>query len=216
MGSIFNVFEYLLDFVIPLKERAARTKERSIEDIPLVPTPHDLLKVRITTLTDYREPAVQDLIRSLKYDGSDHAASLAASLLADYLQEEISSQRSFSARKILIVPVPLHSDRAKERGFNQIGLVLERLPTEFRDGTVSTLAPEMLSRTRATKPQTRLHRSERLHNVEGAFELMGDDADTTHVFLIDDVTTTGATLKHAAKPLKDAGATVTLLALARA
>src|SRR4051812_41070808 len=98
--------ESLIDAVVPLKERSARTKARHAEDIPLSPTAHDLLGVRITTLMDYRMPEVQDLIRALKYDRSKDAARLAAELLADYLREEIASEKTFFTREILIVPVP--------------------------------------------------------------------------------------------------------------
>ena len=216
-AAALTSLERVLDSIVPLRARSARTKSRRLEDIPLCPTPHDLLGVRITTLMDYRNPAVQDLIQSLKYDGSGHAAQLAASLLADFLQEEIVTQSTFSARKIFIVPIPLHKSRARERGFNQIGLVLDRLPKEFRNGTTATLAPEILMRSRKTKQQTRLHRAERLSNVKGAFSAAeGVAFRGAHIFLIDDVTTTGATLAHASAPLRKAGATVSLLALARA
>jgi predicted amidophosphoribosyltransferase len=91
------------------------------------------------------------------------------------------------------------------------------LPQELRDGTAARLAAEVLMRARATKPQTRLPRSARLSNVAGAFELSpGADIKGTRIFLIDDVTTTGATLVNAAHPLRRAGADVTPLALARA
>lgn len=209
--------ESALDAILPLHERTARTKERTVRDIPLTPTVHDLLGVNITTLTDYQNAAVQDLVRALKYDRSAHAARLGAQLLADYLSEEIASHRAFSQRKILIVPVPLHASRARERGFNQIELVLKALPREFQDGTRSLLAPSALTRTRNTQPQTRLPRSERLSNVAGAFVAPNAAlVQKTHIFLIDDVTTTGATLANAATPLRRAGADVTLLALARA
>ncbi|OGG79419.1 hypothetical protein A3A39_00475 [Candidatus Kaiserbacteria bacterium RIFCSPLOWO2_01_FULL_54_13] len=211
------VLESILDAILPLRARTSRTRERGLEDIPLTPSPHDLLGVRITTLMEYQNPAVEDLIRSLKYDGSGHAAKLAASVLADYLREEIASSRIFSARKILLVPVPLHKSRARERGWNQIELVLRALPAEYRDGTIATLAAHALARTRATKPQTRLSRSERLSNVTGAFAMPDNSlVRDAHVLLVDDVTTTGATLTNAAMPLRRAGAKVTLLALARA
>lgn len=211
------VIEVIFDTVLPLRERSARTKSRTAEEIPLAPTIHELLKTQITTLMDYRRSEVQDLIRSLKYDGSGYAAQLAAQLLADFLREEISSHRSFSQKKILIVPVPLHSSRARERGFNQIELVLKSLPEEFRNGSLSTLMPGALLRIRETAQQTHLHRSERLSNVAGAFAVFEEAfVNKTHVFLIDDVTTTGATLVNAATPLRHAGAEVTLLALARA
>ena len=212
-----TTFDAILDAILPLKARTARTKDRTLADIPLTPQTHDLLGVRITTLMDYRGPAVEDLIRSLKYDGSGHAARLAASVLTDYLREEIASSRTFSARKVLIVPVPLHKARSRERGWNQIELVLRALPEEFRGGELATLAPEVLARMRATKPQTRLPRSERLSNVAGAFVCTNESlVRDANILLIDDVTTTGATLANAATPLRRAGANVTLLALARA
>lgn len=217
MASWKDILNSIVDLILPRRERRMRTETRSLEDIPLTPQSHDLLGVRITTLMDYRSGAVEDLIRTLKYDGSRHAAKLAALLLADFLREEIASSRTFSTRKILIVPVPLHKSRARERGWNQIELVLKVLPEEFRDGTLATLAPRALARTRQTKPQTRLHRSERLSNVAGAFSCPdAANVEKTHIFLIDDVTTTGATLANAANPLRRAGAHVTLLALARA
>ncbi len=215
--SIQSVLESILDAVLPLRARSARTKERTLEDIPLSPEPHDLLGVRITTLMDYRNQAAGDLVQALKYDKSTHAAKLAAAVLADYLREELSSSHTFSARKTLLIPIPLHKNRSRERGFNQIELVLNALPSEFRDGTSATLATDVLVRMRETKPQTRLPRSERLSNVAGAFALADDQTvSDAHIFIIDDVTTTGATLANAATPLKRAGAKVTLLALARA
>ena len=166
---------------------------------------------------DYREQAVRDLIQSLKYDGSRHAAMLAAGILADYLREEIASERTFSTRKVLIIPVPLHASRSRERGFNQIGIVLDALSPEFSKGPFSYVEAGALARARATKPQTHLPRSERLSNVAGAFKCLDSSlVEKSNIFLIDDVTTTGATLVNAATPLRRAGAKVTLIALARA
>lgn len=207
----------MLDAVLPPRERTMRTKRLSLEKIPLAPTSHALLGTTITTLMNYQRQEAEDLVQSLKYDGGTRAAQLCAEALAEYLTEELSSEKLFSQRKILLVPVPLHASRSRERGFNQIALVLQSLPQEFRDGTKARLAPDVLLRVRATQPQTRLPRSERLSNVAGAFAVA--DAGVvagTHVYLIDDVATTGATLANAATPLRRAGATVTLLALARA
>ncbi len=224
IGSMYKVValiryacETVIDTILPLRQRSARTRVRTLGEIPLSPTVHDLLGTHITTLMEYHNPAVEDLVRSLKYDGSQHAAFLGAQILADYLREEIASHRSFSQRRILIAPVPLHASRVRERGFNQVELVLKALSKEFFQETHSTFAPQALTRTRETRPQTHLSRSERLSNVAGAFvapnaSLVGK----AHVFLIDDVTTTGATLVNAGTALRRAGAHVTLIALARA
>jgi ComF family protein len=166
---------------------------------------------------DYKERAVQDLVQSLKYDGGGKAAHILASVVGEYLMEEIAGDKTFSTKKILLIPLPLHASRARERGYNQIETVLARLPREFRDGTHAELSNDVLMRTRATEPQTRLHRSERLSNVAGAFSLRKNvDLRGVRIYLIDDVTTTGATLVNAATPLRRAGASVNLIALARA
>lgn len=214
---IIELLQTIFDTILPRRERRVRTELRSLEDIPISLASHHLLGVQITTLMDYRNPAVEDLVRSLKYDGSARAGKLAAAVLADYLREEIASSRIFSARKTLIVPVPLHIARAHERGWNQVAIVLHALPAEFRDGTIANLAPKCLTRTRSTKPQTCLPRTDRLSNVAGAFTCTDESfVRNANILLIDDVTTTGATLANAANPLRRAGAKVTLLALARA
>ena len=107
--------EVVLDALLPPRARAARTRARTAEDFILSPTAHDLLGVRITTLMDYREEPVQDLIRSLKYDRSRYAAHLAATILEEYLLEEVASHKTFSQKKVLLVPIPLHASRTKER-----------------------------------------------------------------------------------------------------
>jgi len=146
---ILSVLEAIIDTILPLRGRSARTKARTLGEIPLSPEPHDLLGVRITTLMEYQNPAVEDLVRSLKYDGSAHAANLAAAVLADYLREEMASSRTFSARKILLIPVPLHKSRARERGWNQIELVLRALPEEFRNGALSYMEVRVSSVSRS-------------------------------------------------------------------
>lgn len=214
---VWRYVEMIIDAVLPPKPRTERTKRLSIEEIPLTPTSHDLLGVRITTLMDYQKDEVRDLVQSLKYDSGGHAAHLCASILAEYLTEELAGENLFSTKKILLCPVPLHPSRERERGYNQIRLVLDALPPNLKDGTLALLSPTIVERSRETKPQTRLPRSERLSNVAGAFSASNaEQLKNTHVFLFDDVTTTGATLANAGNPLRRAGATVSLIALARA
>src|SRR3990167_6429775 len=166
---IRQVFEILFDAIMPPRARSARTKTRTAVDIPLEPTVHELLGAKITTLIDYRTAEVQDLIRALKYDASPHAAAIAAELLADYLREEIASLKLFSQKPVLLVPLPLHKSRERERGYNQIDLVVKALPREFKDGTLAYYAPQALERTKVTPTQTKLSRNERIKNVAGAF-----------------------------------------------
>lgn len=210
------LMQSVLDVLLPRHERSIRAGTYTLADLRVHPSVHELCGVPIVTLTDYRNRAVEDCIRSLKYNNSEHAAQLFAEALADYLQEEISTKRIFSSRTTLIIPIPLHTSREHERGFNQADTVVQKLPSEYRNGELSMCAPTALARIRNTKSQTHLSRTLRLTNVLGAFSADEKIVRGTHVFLIDDVATTGATLTEATYALEKAGASVSPIALARA
>ncbi|MBM3261375.1 ComF family protein [Candidatus Kaiserbacteria bacterium] len=212
-----NTIATFFDVIAPRRARTIRTQKRAQADIPLTPAVHRLLGMDITTIMDYRDTAVQDLIRSLKYDGSRHAARLCAQVLVDFLMEELSEEKAYSPRRILLVPMPLHASRLRERGFNQIDIVLDHLPIEWRNGSTAAIAPHALIRIKQTRSQAHLSRADRIKNMQDAFTVPAPDTiRDTHIYLLDDVTTTGATLKSAAHALRAAGAKVTPLALARA
>ncbi|TSC86153.1 MAG: ComF protein [Parcubacteria group bacterium Gr01-1014_8] len=214
---MMRFFRAIFDAILPQKARVARTQTYTLKDLELSPTTHEAYGVQITTLMSYRTKAVEDLIRALKYDGAKHASHALAEALGEYLQEEIAHIKLFSSKSVLLVPISLHSERLRERGFNQIEVVLNALPEEFKNGKLTTLSPRTLTRIRNTPQQTRLSRNERLKNVEGAFAVSDEKTlQDTHVILIDDVTTTGATLSSAAQTLKKTGVSFSMIALARA
>lgn len=116
-------------------------------------------------------------------------------------------------RPALLLPVPLHESRLRRRGYNQ-ALELAR-PLAHAFGI--PLCADVLSRTRATPPQTGLDAKARRRNLRGAFAVTADASLPAHVVLFDDVMTTGATLREAARTPRRAGvARVDAWALARA
>lgn len=103
----------------------------------------------------------------------------------------------------LIIPVPLHPLKERERGFNQARNLAHHLAV----ATGIPMAPQTLKRIRPTATQTQLTRKERAVNVHKAFTAPGKvDLTGRRCVLIDDVLTTGATTNACAKVLKDAGA----------
>jgi ComF family protein len=103
----------------------------------------------------------------------------------------------------LMLPVPLHRQRLRHRGFNQAGLIAHGI------GKLASIPVRygVLVRHRATQPQTQLGRLERLENVHGAFAVAKPAAlQGRSILLIDDVFTTGTTLNECARVLKRAGA----------
>jgi ComF family protein len=114
----------------------------------------------------------------------------------------------------LIVPVPLHVKRLRERGFNQSYLLIKRWAKQ--EGLPFDGA--LLSRHRWTEPQTTLSRKERQRNIKGAFAARKPDrTKDKRILLVDDVYTTGATVTACAQVLLEACAeSVDILTLARA
>lgn len=113
----------------------------------------------------------------------------------------------------LVTAIPLHWTRYWQRSYNQSALFAEMCA-----GELNVPFRQVLRRTRATPHQADLPRKERLKNLKGAFALRrGEDIRGLHVWLADDVFTTGSTLHEAAKTLLKAGAAdVRVLTLARA
>lgn len=154
------------------------------------------------------EGAAPDLVHALKYEGWRELAELVADSMARLELPPATGRR-------VLVPVPTTPRRLRERGYNQAGLIAERLAA--RTGLPCYTA---LERRGARRSQTALTPEERRENVRGAFRAAPRAERTlagAHVLLIDDVLTTGATAGEAAKTLTAAGAArVSLLTLARA
>lgn len=113
----------------------------------------------------------------------------------------------------MLIPVPLHRTRLRERGYNQ---ALE-LAQPLARALGIPLRHDVIERTAATPPQTGLDAKARRRNLRGAFTVATAMQWPSHVALLDDVMTTGATLREAAKTLQQAGvARVDVWALARA
>jgi ComF family protein len=103
----------------------------------------------------------------------------------------------------VIVPVPLHPTKRREREFNQA----ERLAARLGAATQRPVNKGLLRRVVATRTQTLLKRSERLANVRNAFAMRdGQRLNGERIVLVDDVFTTGATTSACAKVLRAAGA----------
>lgn len=121
----------------------------------------------------------------------------------------------------VLIPVPLHFTRERERGFNQAELLARGLRQRLRKARLPGL-PQLevgcLRRRRATPPQSGLDHRARMENVRRAFEVCRSEGIRGRsVILVDDVMTTGATASACARALKRAGAMkVIVLTLARA
>lgn len=152
----------------------------------------------IRTASSYQDP-LRTCIHALKYDGTTRLAEPLGALLSQaYLL--------YGMQADLLLPVPLHAERQRHRGFNQSYLLAEVCARHLG----VPLYDSVLLRTRATTAQVHVSAGERQQNVAGAFLCTPPFATGAlhgrSIIIIDDVCTTGATLEACAAPLFAAGA----------
>ena len=161
----------------------------------------------------YRWP-MDRMIRDLKFHGDLRYARLLGLLLARAAKLRVNSMGGSGASALpeAIVPMPLHAQRFRERGFNQA----EKLARHAARELGLPLDTQSLVRVRHTPPQTAADAAERRRNMRGAF-VARPAIPWRHVALLDDVVTTGSTLAAAQQALHQAGVLrVELWAIARA
>ena len=146
----------------------------------------------------YQEP-LRGCIHGLKYDGNIRLAEPLGLLLAKaYIR--------YGMQADMLIPVPLHRERQQQRGYNHASLLAEVCSAIVR----VPMNDNILVRHRATVAQVDLHPRERYQNVAGAFACSSSSANSVlngrKIVIIDDVSTTSATLEACATPLFAAGA----------
>lgn len=149
---------------------------------------------------------IPHLIHQLKYENCFALAEPLGAFMA-------TAWAKWQTAVDLVIPIPLHPQRHKKRGYNQS----ELLAQEFSRQVGLPYQPQALTRIRNTQPQVGLNSRARLRNLDGAFAVDETAVQGRNILLIDDVCTTGATLVTAAKVLLAAEAqTVAGYCLARA
>jgi ComF family protein len=144
------------------------------------------------------EGVYRELIHNLKYSGRQELSKPLGYLLAETVKKS-----GLLGKVHLIIPVPLHPSRHKERGYNQS----EWLAREAARVLHLPLDGQSMIREHFTKPQTGLGRQERLKNMEGAFRLRDNSKVLgRNILLVDDIMTTGSTLLACAHTLAEGGA----------
>ena len=150
------------------------------------------------------EAGLRDLVRLLKYERVRPAAVLLGRMLAEVVAE---MAKAFGPQPPVVIAVPLHTSKMRQRGFNQSELIARamlKLKPEALNVKLDTTA---LVRHRATESQTGLTPSQRRDNVRGAFQVArGEQIRGRDILLVDDVFTTGSTVSECARVLRRAGA----------
>lgn len=164
-------------------------------------TCHNGTLYRLGAASTYASKEMRELIWTLKYGEHPVAAHAMSRLLIDYMEKVPVAWNEYT-----VIPVPLHPSRLRARGFNQSVLLGKPISVRFN----LPFSDRVLIRTKKTTPQAECRdHGERKTNIAGCFQTAPSAAGilkNNKILLIDDVTTSGATLTEAAAVLKSAGA----------
>lgn len=166
------------------------------------------------SLLEYENPLAKKLIHGLKFRGLKSTAVFMGKQLAGYVQKLNPPPKILAHTNLIIIPIPLSRERLRERGFNQATEIAISLGKELN----LPVRQNILIRTTHRPPQSQTKsKKEREANAQDIFAVVLKESPTDQsVILIDDVTTTGATLRSATEKLKTAGVkTILALTMAR-
>lgn len=149
---------------------------------------------------NYDDPILKNLIHYFKYEYFENLASVLKKIIIKYV-ESLDWRSEFKINNFIVIPLPLHPRREKERGFNQSKLLAESVSRHFNLKLL-----DILKRIKNSKPQAQCENKKRMENVSNCFQLKNSaDAEkikNKNILLIDDVFTSGATANEAIKILK--------------
>ncbi len=149
------------------------------------------------------EGGLRELIHLLKYANVRPAAKVLGRMLNEVICE---LESGFSEKEILLIPVPLHKTKQRQREFNQAEIIASAA-LKMRKKTRIQLRTDLLERRRPTQSQIGLSSHQRRENLRGAFAVASpQEIKDREILLVDDVFTTGTTVSECARVLQRAGA----------
>lgn len=206
MRELSYIFRFIIDAVFPQECSGCRKNgillcAECIDEMSLAPQHEHTF---ITAVFDYHNKAIKRAIWRFKYKNARGFAKIFAPYMYDEIIGALGNELFISGREnILLVPVPLHKKRLRERGYNQSELLVREI-LKLDSAHIFSYAPLLLVRVKETKPQAKSEkRKVRIKNLRDAFyspETL--KARGKVVILIDDVTTTGATLVEAKRSIR--------------
>jgi ComF family protein len=178
----FNTIKFTNDYLYPISNQCYL---RLIEDMEI--------KFAMSLCLFHKKTAIQTLMHGLKY-GKNSKIGI---WLGERYGEKLLNYH-FEKKIDFIIPIPLHEERLKVRGYNQSTMFAKGLAKKFK----KPVYEDIVVRTKNTITQTTQHRDERFENMKEVFEIVkSEKIEDKNILLVDDIITTGATLISCGKEI---------------
>lgn len=217
---IDQIFHFLLDSLFPIKNLDrilfSLSREQAYTSLrPSPPTPFHFIK----SVFAYKDELVKCMVWNIKYKRSKKALEIGGYALQRYISETFDLANNES-QQILLIPIPISTRRKNERGYNQCELLINEIIKFNIDNSSKKLifSKNLLKRKIHRDRQTLKNRNRRLEDAKKIFEIELSElqriefatklpitADNLQVIVIDDVVTTGSTMKEAVELLSSIG-----------
>lgn len=209
MNSWRIYLEKILDSVFPKQARVLKLEEKALggmlQDLPLAEeTPLSYT----SALFSYKDGDVRELVWQIKYKQNYILTKAVAKLLFDFILDDLQDLYFFeNHERVLIIPVPATKKRMHERGVNQAVRLVQEILLQDSEKMLES-STDCVSKIKDTVSQTKTRsKRERLSNLVDAFRVTNPErVRGENIIIIDDVITTGSTIKELTKILKNAGA----------
>ena len=213
MGVLNTIKNNILNVIFPVSCLSCKASGKDLCTTCLGDSPFAERETAkwIFPIYDYRHPQIKKALWLLKYKGKKRLANIFAEILYGKIMEELSDLSVLeNFTEAVLIPIPLSRKRYRERRYNQAELICREIIkiNDIRHGVYMELENNVLIKPKETEHQARIeNRPQRLRNIIGSFSIKNAElVKNRNIILIDDITTTGATLNEARKILKQAGA----------
>lgn len=203
-GLIDLVFNLILPKDIGIIEIENMSEAEIISQIPEA---NEIKNIQLKSLFQYKDKLTRKAIWAIKYGKNQKITAKFSNIFYEFVLENIIDEITFSNfTNPLLIPIPMHKNNLKERGYNQSELIAKEI-FKIDGGKNFELLLNALTKIKETPHQSKLkNKTDRLKNLKGCFLANSELIKNRNVILIDDVITTGTTMSEATKTLKNAGA----------
>ncbi|MFH1402175.1 MAG: hypothetical protein ABIG87_00940 [Patescibacteria group bacterium] len=199
----------VLNIIIPLKYSEQRLNKMTAEKFLSLTEPAEIPPAKNTiAIVNYRNKFVKEAVWALKFKNNYRVATLFAEIIYDTLIEELADLKlSANFNNPILIAIPMTKRKIKKRGYNQAELIAQKI-AQIDGENFFEYRKHILKKIKNTAQQSRVpNKKERLENLKGCFKVINPSAiKNRNIILLDDVTTTGATLTEASQTLRLAGA----------